>query len=171
MAGRQQTTGGFPMETIQQFVSRRWPRLGRCLALAMLATTIVVSGAEAKKLAFSALISSAQETPPSPTAAHGNALLTYDTTTDMLCFAISYSGLGSAEIVAHIHGPAAPGTPAGIVFPLPAGNPKSGCVGPLTSTQYSELKKGLHYINIHTSGFPGGEIRGQIILEKGAKYP
>ena len=32
------------------------------------------------------------------------------------------------------------------------------------------LKKGLLYINIHTTSFPAGEIRGQILVVKGAKY-
>ena len=85
----------------------------------------------------------------------------------MLCFAIAYQGLSSAEILQHIHGPALPGVPAGIVFNLPPGNPKSGCVGPLSKQQKGELNKGLYYINIkiHTVNFPGGEIRGQILKQ------
>jgi len=147
---------------------RHWFR--RALALASMATVLLAATADAKQFVSIALLSAAQETPPSPTPAHGNALLTYDTITKMLCLSASYSGLGSAEILAHIHGPAAPGTAAGIVFPLPLGNPKVACVGPLTSTDYANLKKGLLYINIHTAGFPAGEIRGQILSLKGVKY-
>jgi hypothetical protein len=36
-------------------------------------------------------------------------------------------------------------------------------VGPLTPAQVADLMNGLSYINIHTSQFPGGEIRGQIL--------
>ena len=32
----------------------------------------------------------------------------------------------------------------------------------LTPDQVAQVKSGLSYINLHTSTFPGGEIRGQI---------
>jgi hypothetical protein len=122
--------------------------------------------AASKPKQFLSNINAAQETPPVPSTAQGVAHLTFDETTKMLCFSISHQGLVAGEILAHIHGPALPGTPGGVVFPLPAGNPKSGCVGPLDSTQKSDLLKNLYYINIHSAAFPGGEIRGQILRIK-----
>lgn len=71
-----------------------------------------------------------------------------------------------AEILAHIHGPALPGVPAGIIFPLALGSPKTGCTPALTAAQQGELYKNLHYVNIHTVGSPAGEIRGQILRIK-----
>lgn len=112
------------------------------------------------------VINAAQETPPTGTAAQGVGHFTFTDSTLMLCYAISYQGLGSAEILAHIHGPALPGVPAGIVFALPLGASKAGCVGPLTKQQKSDLLKNLLYVNIHSVGFPGGEIRGQILRIK-----
>jgi hypothetical protein len=38
-------------------------------------------------------------------------------------------------------------------------------VGPLTAAQEADLNAGLNYVNVHTSVFPGGEIRGQIIRD------
>jgi len=113
-----------------------------------------------------ALINAAQETPPNGSTAQGVGHLTYTDTTKMLCFAISYQGLGSPELVAHIHGPGLPGVAAGIAYALPAGNPKTGCVGPLTTPQKTQLLKNELYINIHSTTLPGGEIRGQIMRIK-----
>jgi hypothetical protein len=73
----------------------------------------------------------------------------------------------SAETSAHIHGPALVGQNAGAIFPLPLGSPKVGAVGPLTPAQIADLSNGLWYVNIHTQGFPGGEIRGQILTGPG----
>jgi hypothetical protein len=47
-------------------------------------------------------------------------------------------------------------------------SPKTGCVGPLTGKQMSNLKKGLFYLNVHSEMFPAGEIRGQVLPIIGA---
>ena len=75
---------------------------------------------------------------------------------------ISYAGLSSPENAAHIHGFAGPGTPAGVVFTLPAGNPKVGTWN-YAEGQEASILGGLCYVNIHTNNNPGGEIRGQIV--------
>src|SRR5262245_33722588 len=105
---------------------------------------------------FAAVINGAQETPPNASTALGNAVLTFDTATDTLCFYISFNVplLGGAETLAHIHGPAAPGVgPAPIILPLPAGNPKTACVvAPPPPFDKKDLLKNLYYINIHSVG-------------------
>jgi hypothetical protein len=110
---------------------------------------------------FAAVLSGDQEVPPVQTPASGMATLELDQNS-MLSFEITYQGLVGTETAAHIHGPAPQGVNAGVQFPLPAGNPKIGSVGPLSAQQEADLLAGLYYINIHTSEFPGGEIRGQI---------
>lgn len=134
------------------------------LAAASSPTTFASAAAPPKQ--FLAVINGPQETPPVATAGNGAAHLTFNETTKMLCFSINFQSLVGAEILAHIHGPALPGTPAGILFPLPLGNPKAGCVGPLTKDQKNALLKNSTYINIHSAAFPGGEIRGQILRVK-----
>lgn len=37
----------------------------------------------------------------------------------------------------------------------------------LTAEQVSTILSGNAYVNIHTEAFPGGEIRGQILLVRG----
>jgi MYXO-CTERM domain-containing protein len=100
----------------------------------------------------------------------------------------TYSGLSANATAAHIHGPGLPlnqgGLPAGVLYTLGGG---AGSVIPLGSTagtisgtvnlvanpngttftvaqQLAQLNGGQWYVNIHTSTFPGGEIRGQILL-------
>ena len=109
---------------------------------------------------FVATIDGQQAGTPSNAEGTGSFVLRDD---GMLEFEISYSGLGSAEIAAHFHGPAQPGVNAGVTFPLPPGNPKVGEVGPLNQQQQADLLANLWYVNIHTNGFPGGEIRGQVV--------
>ena len=133
--------------------------------LAIVATP-AVSSAGVKS--FMVVINGAQETPPNPSAAIGNGILTFDTATKTLCYSVSYIGaLAGGEILAHIHGPAGPGVPAGIILPLPLGSPKTACVvNPALPFDKGDLLKNRYYVNIHSGGFPAGEIRGQIFRIK-----
>ncbi len=126
---------------------------------------------------FIAVLNGGQEVPPSTTSTGlGVASFTFDTQTGALCYTLSYLSLTAAETASHIHGPASPGTDAGIlrdISPAPPGpsdpiSPKVGCVAPpLDATLARELKAGRLYVNVHTSTFPLGEIRGQIVPVKG----
>jgi hypothetical protein len=148
-------------------VAIRMSATALAVALAMVVTSPVPDGAAAPPpMQFLANLNSGQETPPNSSNGFGVAHLTFDGASKMLCVSASYSGLGSAEVAAHIHGPALPGEPANILFPLDIGSPKSQCVGPLNNTQKAALLKKQLYINIHTANNPDGEIRGQILRVK-----
>ena len=109
-----------------------------------------------------ALLDAAQETPPNASPGLGVGIFKLDTVANTLTYDVRFGLLGSAETAAHIHGFAAPGTPAGVLFPLALGSPKIG-VWNYMEAQEANIQAGLTYVNIHTSTFPGGEIRGQII--------
>lgn len=102
-----------------------------------------------------------QEVPPNPSPARGFGVFMVNPQTNTLAYYIAYGGLTSAETAAHIHGMASIGSPAGVLHPLPAGNPKVG-VWNYTDAQEPGILNGLTYVNIHTANFGGGEIRGQI---------
>jgi hypothetical protein len=124
---------------------------------------------------FIALLNGGQEVPARSSPSQGMAFLTYNKQVKLLCYSISFSPLTTAELVAHFHGPAAPGQNADILFdispsPSPLGSPKTGCVGPFEKPQEKALNRGLLYINIHSAMFPGGEIRGQVLPVKGVKF-
>jgi hypothetical protein len=127
----------------------------------MISCCLVVAGA-ASAQDFKADIDATQEVPSNNSPGSGTGCFTLDPITLELSFDISFSGLTGVETAAHIHGPALPGQNAGVVFPLPLGSPKLGTVGPLTAAQVTDLTDGLMYVNIHSTLFPGGEIRGQI---------
>jgi len=113
---------------------------------------------------FVASLDGSQEVPPNIVPGNGTGSFQYDDATKMLSFNIEFSGLSGPETGAHIHGPALPGVDGSLIFPLPSGSPKVGSVGPLTPSQEVELFDGLLYVNVHSLSFPGGEIRGQILM-------
>ena len=111
---------------------------------------------------FHATLSGAQEVPPVPGSGTGQADVKLDTATKTITWNLTYSGLSGPAVAAHIHGPAAPGSNAGVVVPFNvAGNPITGSAV-LTDAQITDLSSGNTYINIHTANNKGGEIRGQI---------
>jgi CHRD domain len=104
-----------------------------------------------------------QEVPPNPSTATGCGLYSLNRTTDVLGFDIVYCGLSAAETAAHIHGFAPPGANAGVLFPLPGGPRKLGTWA-FGAANEPGVVGGRTYANVHTAAFPGGEIRGQILV-------
>ncbi len=102
----------------------------------------------------------------------GVGSFSFNPETQDLDYLISFSGLSSPEVAAHIHGPAQAGQEAGVVYSLPAGSPKEGTFALVdldagtysVEEQVADLRAELWYINIQSSDFPAGEIRGQIEL-------
>ena len=160
--------------------------------LGLLATILLFSAvARADQLVFTTTLTGSQEVPPSGSAGIGSALVTLDTATNLLTVNVSFAGLGSPTIASHIHCCALPGTNAMVAtgvptFPgFPLGvttgtylmtfdltvastyNPAfitahGGTVAGAMAAFIDGLNSGQTYLNIHTSQFPGGEIRGQL---------
>jgi hypothetical protein len=77
----------------------------------------------------------------------------------------TYSGLSSAANAGHIHGNAAPGANAGVLFNFGTVSGTSGTINQtfaVTAQQVADLRAKKWYANIHTANNPNGEIRGQI---------
>jgi hypothetical protein len=134
---------------------------------------------------FSTTLSGANETPPVASAGTGSALVTLNA--DTLSVSITFSGLTSPDTAAHIHccgvGIAAPIAVPFTTFPtgLTAGS-FSASYDLTSAASYSTafltangntaasaeaaliagLNGGQTYANVHSSNFPGGEIRGQL---------
>ncbi|MBI1839616.1 MAG: CHRD domain-containing protein [Verrucomicrobia bacterium] len=115
------------------------------------------------------LILGHEETPqPIATPGFGSAGLLL--VGNQLSFNISYHNLTGPAIAAHIHGPAAAGESAGVLFDL--SDYKVGDLGvsgafagtiTLTPAQLSAVAAGRTYINVHTPDHQGGEARGQVL--------
>lgn len=71
---------------------------------------------------FTATLNGAQETPPNNSTASGTATLLLSPDEQTARVSLNFNGLSSAQTMAHIHGPAAPGVAGSILFPLPNGN-------------------------------------------------
>lgn len=127
----------------------------------MLALALPVGAAV---IPLTAVLDGLQETPPNASPATGSATMSLDTVANTITMTCSFSGLLGPQNNAHIHGPAAPGVPAGILVPLPLGQITNQTF-PITDVIEGHILAGLTYINIHTTVFPAGEIRGQILQE------
>ena len=116
--------------------------------------------------------------------ASGTFIGTFDPVTDQLIFTLSWTGLTTSLTNAHIHLASVPGGNGGVlvpffsdggvetISPLPPA-PPLGTSGSLAETItltdattianfVSGLSGGLLYVNVHSTTFPGGEIRGDL---------
>lgn len=91
----------------------------------------------------------------------------YDSATKTLTYVVSWQ-LKSGNVISasHFHGPSAIGENGGVQIgvSLPATNAgKTGGSVSLTTSQEIDLLAGKWYFNIHSTAFPAGEIRGQLV--------
>jgi hypothetical protein len=112
-------------------------------------------------MCFSAALSGAQEVPANGSTASGAGAFVLLADRTLLGYHITFSGLSGSETVQHIHRGAV-GVAGPVVFNLSPGSPKNGAI-PLTAEQLNDLYAGLYYVNIHSTTYPGGELRGQIV--------
>jgi uncharacterized protein (TIGR03118 family) len=83
-----------------------------------------------------------------------------------LSYNFSFTNLLSAANAGHIHGPAGPTNSAGVLIPftVPAATSASfSGTATLSSVQLYDMISGLTYANFHTTNYPVGEIRGQVV--------
>jgi len=102
-------------------------------------------------------------------------------------FMLSVRNLSGSATGAHIHAPAAEGSNASVVITLCGAGPGTAVVATCDTTDgslvvsgdfngsflsgmtgaafFAALDDGLAYVNVHTALNPGGETRGQLILQ------
>ena len=117
---------------------------------------------------FKSNLNGSQEVPtPTNLNCTGTGTLTLNADNTITC-SVTFSGLTGPAAAAHIH-QAPPGVAGGIIIGLtvPAGGASPAtCPTPaptLTADQLTALRQGNLYFNVHTSGNPSGECRGQIV--------
>jgi len=115
-------------------------------------------------------LSGAQEAPANGSTGTATLTGTYNDSTNLLKYIVTFSGLSANTTAAHFHAPAPPGISAGVVFAA-TGFPTGVTSGSysdsivLSSGQEDTLKMGLWYFDIHTTAFTNGELRAQIFLQ------
>ena len=143
----------------------------KLFAYALLLVTIIGIGACKKStttpasntITFTAALLGTSETPSNTSTATGTANFTYNKTTYVLSGTVTFSGM--TPTAAHIH-KGAVGVAGGVIFPLgiaPFTSPISFTSVALTAAQITDLMANSYYVNVHSTAYPNGEIRGQLI--------
>jgi hypothetical protein len=130
------------------------------------------------------VMSGAKETPATASTAIGKMDVFYSKETRILTYTVSWSGLTDSVMLMHIHGLAPEGYAAGVVQNIVT--PSNGIYAQKTAGKYTftktgtitnnvlvdgvvikeaDLLNGMYYMNIHTTTYPNGEIRGQITFQ------
>ena len=165
--------------------------------LPFVAAITVWSNASAHEEVFTAILNGSAESPPNASSGTGSVTATLDLDLLTLRLQINFSDLLYPTTAAHIHAPTSQpftGTadvatqlPSFEGFPLnvtsgtydhlfdltsasfynPAFVNANGSVPFAANAFISALEDGKAYLNIHTSAFPDGEIRGFLVPEPG----
>lgn len=117
-----------------------------------------------------------QETPSEQTAAQGTGTVTYNSTTNTVDVDVSVTGIAAANVTAfHFHraptgvaGPVILGLQPGFGTFVTSGNGIRFTAQniPFPAAFVSDLLRQNVYLNIHTTAFRGGEVRGQVLPER-----
>lgn len=152
------------------------------LRIAVAAAFVAPLSAQATIYVFKAKLEGAQEVPSVDTPALGTGTLIYDDVANMISLNWAGGGLSSPITDAHIHA-APPGVSAGVIFPIAArGEPDfiglgqtfflsdftagvGNGPGLFPADRIGDLLANGTYLNVHTEMHPGGEMRGQLILQ------
>lgn len=168
--------------------------LPRCL-LSLVAALCPLSAPALTLEVYYAGLSGANESPPNPSAGSGEAIVSYDPDSFMMRVRAVFSGLSAATTVSHIHCCIQQGmTTAGVATQTPsfAGFPtgvtsgsydgtfdmtlassynatfiaaQGGSVSGALAALLAGMRAGTSYFNIHSTMYPGGELRGNLMLD------
>lgn len=166
------------------------PRCLRLVVIGLCAFVLVMpAAASAASLTYTASLDGVSENPPNASPGTGTATVIYDPLAQTLAISAQFSGLLGPTTMAHVHCCVAapgnvgvavtpgtlPGFPVGVTSGTYNGlidltvlgsytNGFLATAGGTAAAAEDELAAGLAagqaYFNIHTSQFPGGEIRG-----------
>lgn len=143
---------------------------------------------------FTGTFSGSQESPPNGSLGTGSTTVTMDMDAITMRVQANFSGLTGNTTAAHIHFGNGPGTNGGVASMLPSFtgfplgvtsgsmdhtfdmalassyNPafitaNGGNVSGALNAFLARLQAGHGYFNIHTSAFPGGEVRANLVPE------
>lgn len=108
-------------------------------------------------------VNGAEEVPTNGSSATGMFNGTYDKTTKILTYTLTFTGLTPTNM--HFH-KGEMGVSGPVVIPIsasPYSSPINSATPELTMEQENDLLEGNWYVNIHSEQYPAGEIRGQVV--------
>jgi hypothetical protein len=104
----------------------------------------------------------AQVVPAVSTTATGTGFVAIDTSANTAVITLDAEGYAGGEVQADVRGFAPAGSTGPVLFSLPVGRHKF-VVWNYSEADEAQILAGQAYIEIASTGFPGGEIRGQIL--------
>jgi hypothetical protein len=115
-------------------------------------------------ISFYADLSADEESAVTESPGVGRAEFVLDRATLNLAWRVTFRDLTSPATGVHVHGPQTPGGEAGILIDLAPQAVKSGVTGSvvLNDGWLSYLVQDRMYVNLHTTTYPAGELRGSI---------
>lgn len=154
--------------------------LSLILVVVALAITIGVVSARESRTVYRAALEPVSGTGSS---AHGNAVVVFNDDGSQLTYKLIVNGLANPTM-AHIHVVVEPGVAPPVLWLYPSSPPPqeipglfNGLLGSGTATSAdltgaagvgnldelrAAIEEGKAFVNVHTSAFPGGEIRGTL---------
>jgi len=131
------------------------------------ALALATSAPAMAQTTLTATLQGSQEVGPTASPGTGTATVALNAAETHITVNMTFSGLTGTTTASHIHGPAPRGVNAGVVYALaiPVGVTSGSIVNQViavTPADVQNFKAGLWYINVHTSLFAGGEMRGQL---------
>jgi hypothetical protein len=127
---------------------------------------VSLSGIAGAAQSLSATMTGTQEVPPNTSGGGGACTATVDTTTLMVTFGGSFSGLTAPASAASLRGLAPAGSVGAVLLPQTSLTPATAGTfsgsGTLTPLQVRGVLAGETYCEIDDPAFPSGEIRGQL---------
>jgi hypothetical protein len=156
------------------------------------AVTFAASASQGAIVQYSASLDGYSESPPNSSYGYGDATFDYDTITHTLAMSVYFYDLAGTTTVAHIHANTAvsgtgtagvasglAGFPTGVktgsyfttIYLLSASSYNSsylaangGTAASAETALLASMSNGKAYLNLHSTSYPGGEIRGFIYL-------
>ena len=111
---------------------------------------------------YRATLLGTNEVPPNNSTATGNCIAVNIVATSTLHLICTHNA--NSATAAHIHSGAA-GVSGSVECDLESGLSPISASCTLTPTLLTSLEAGNLYVNVHTTGFAAGEIRGQLLAE------
>ena len=162
--------------------------------LLVIGFALLVGLPAAQAATYTATLAGANENPPNVSPGTGFTTITIDTAVHTLRVVSTFSGLTSNTTASHIHCCAPPPTNVGVATMTPSfvGFPLGVTSGSMDQTYDTTLSgtwnapfvaanggtqagaeaalaaglaAGQAYLNVHTVNFPGGELRGNLVLQ------
>jgi hypothetical protein len=137
------------------------------LTLTIILSAMMFSITAAAQQKFSVYLSGRQAVPANNSPGSGTCMITLNATETQVTVECTYRNLTSNAVGAHIHDNGPVGVIGSIRYDFSFTGGRTGAITSsltfnTTPAQVADLRSNKWYVDVHTSNFPNGEIRGQV---------